>query len=802
MLFTKPWSLFGIVLVSLLLSACGGGGGSDSGNPSGNSGGITDINPPQNDGFSLLAATGRETVSAAWMPASDDATPTDKIVYELHYGTTENFSVSSSTLYDEYLGDTSTELTGLSPNTEYFFKIIAIDEAGNKAEASDSPSVKTASTDPTRTSVEVNESQNLHLGTPEIIGPNNSIYVFQRSATSQAPQVGSVLVGEDKDGNGYLRKVDSVNETASELTVETSAVSLNEVFENVELSSTVSLNPVDIDATNNNHSLSRSMGSSSYSGNTKKLYWDNHLLEASEVFFSDSDSSGNRLNKSLGATETNISINASAGHSLTLTGDLDFSPTVYGEAHITGFMLNRARIDAKGSLTANLTLAYKADGGASVNVTKQIVERSYRSVIPVSGIPVYQVVTLKVSAEFTGRLESELSAETKAQASAVVNITSTYDGANWHTSSSEGFDKSLTLSAEGHGSGFAEVRLIPEIEVSYYSALTGTISVEPYTNATVEAEAIMEHDLIDNGFSLAYGFTRFDAFIGADVNFIADLTIFDENIARYPDEGKKNLYNAQEQLFGLPELQAAAVPNSDDSLRLVATSKPFTSNLGANNRFDTDSAQWAIFPQVDVLPGMEAEWRGNEEPGKIYFMGHSEMLGEIGRQFVEISTNTVIEEITSTGSYTGLGRDNQHGESIVELPKFYIEGARLIDVEVSVNYFGVSSHNILAVTQLYHMNSDTGGHSGVFFAEASSLESDGSFNRVVDPEVCRFEGSGNHACWNGSPLVLLQGTEPGETVDVIISHGAHARNETLGEALSQKTLDITATWTITYHYTF
>jgi len=140
--------------------------------------------------------------------------------------------------------------------------------------------------------------------------------------------------------------------------------------------------------------------------------------------------------------------------------------------------------------------------------------------------------------------------------------------------------------------------------------------------------------LVATGIIGNYSFTRFDGFIGVDVNLMAELSIFGCSIARYLEFGTKYLYNNEIQLFCLPRMKAFVDWQSSE---LVAEVTPFVNEFGQESQFDKDSAAWAVFqPEAKLLSGMKVNMENDLNLNRAYFVGNSVMLGEIGKQYVDV----------------------------------------------------------------------------------------------------------------------------------------------------------------------
>ena len=597
-----------------------------------------DSEAPQFEGFALLVSTDTNEIRAAWIAATDNIDSADEITYKIYASTIDNFVPDSATLINSYVGQSSADLTGFNAGTEYFFKIIAIDSSGNTSDDSEVASVSTPLSSPKRSNTIVNTQEELNLESPDSL--NGDTLVFQTGSDSQAPSIGSILIGQDVDGNSYLKKVKSVSRDANEIQVLTEQASLSEVFDSASISSELVLRSSQLSTSNKfkrrnfakqSTSFVPSLNSGTHITNQE---WKGGLLSITEKR-NLSTLSGGPLKASFKSFNTdNIDISAGQSESLRLTGNLGFEPTINSDIQINALRVASAKLSLAGELSIDLALEYNYDGQIEVTDSKDIFERTYTLLYYVAGVPVYQEVTLKLVAEFSGKATTSISAKSEFSSSVNVSIQAEFDGSSWSMTDSAGLEKELTVSAKAHGSATAEVRLVPEISSRFYKALASTMSVEPYTNATVEARAMGEVDLVKGGYVEEYGFTQFDAFLGVDINMVADLSIFGQNVSRYPESGKLTLYNYKEQLFGLPKLVAEAKPTKY-GYRLSAKPEPFISEFGLVNDFDRTSAKWVIFPSGEEFTGLTANIE-DSEPEKIYFIGNSEMLGRIGRQFIEV----------------------------------------------------------------------------------------------------------------------------------------------------------------------
>lgn len=214
------------LLIGLVATGCGGGGGTSSPASSG-----TTNNPPNQVALAAVSSQDISSLSVAWQSAVDDSTPSSEIRYQVHASTANDFVPSANTLLFDGVGVNSANINGLQAGTSYRVKLVAIDQSGAST-VSAAMVAKTADIGSLRTTAAVHVSAS---ATPVIA--ENSL-TFPAGAAPSA-KVGDVLVSDV--GNGYLRKVVNVENGPQGVVIQTQPASLNEVFSEIELSSSVNL---------------------------------------------------------------------------------------------------------------------------------------------------------------------------------------------------------------------------------------------------------------------------------------------------------------------------------------------------------------------------------------------------------------------------------------------------------------------------------------------------------------------------------------------------------------------------------
>ncbi|MCJ8321764.1 MAG: hypothetical protein MJK12_19165, partial [Colwellia sp.] len=372
------------------------------------------------------------------------------------------------------------------------------------------------------------------------------------------------------------------------------------------------------------------------------LSWKNNLLTITETGALAKRSklaSQQRLLtvRSVNAPKSNpIDIEASVG--ITLKGEFLFEPQLTSDIEWDYFSIERYETTVTGHFSFDGSVEFDFAGSATIDdPMKKVFTRTFTSKYVIGGVPVYQETTLTLNVKFTAKAETAIKATVNNHLSAQISINTLYENGQWQETSSRNFDKSLTVTAQVQGSVSAEIRLIPEVKVRFYKVASLAVRVEPFLNGEIAAEAVTQVNLIDEGFLSEYSFTKFDSFVGVDVNFYTDLKIFSKEIARYPKTGLKKLYEKKWQLFGLPKLEVSlqGAPNIHGPMTMTGKTTPFKNAFGYENTIDSSSLRWSGFPANTSGTGLTFNWQPDShgEIYSIYFIGNSIALGDFGQQY-------------------------------------------------------------------------------------------------------------------------------------------------------------------------
>jgi len=223
----RPLKALGASLLLAVLVACGGGGGSSPAEvPNGNN------QAPANVKLLEVSSASVGQITASWLPATDDATPASNLTYQLHASTDAAFTPSSATQIFEGKDIYQTTVsTGVTPGSKYTVKLVVLD-GQSAATSSEGLSVTVSNTDASlNTGVKVTTLEPSQVASID----GNQVTVQAGAASLQVGQF--IASAEGANGNGYLKKIESVTSSNGNTVLTTRDASVNEVVKEVTLSS-------------------------------------------------------------------------------------------------------------------------------------------------------------------------------------------------------------------------------------------------------------------------------------------------------------------------------------------------------------------------------------------------------------------------------------------------------------------------------------------------------------------------------------------------------------------------------------
>ena len=589
---------------------------------------------PYFPGVVQIVSTDVDSASLAWLPATDNKTPAESIRYEVHLSDKPGFEPMGNTWHTSVTGVNQVELEDLTTATSYSVLVVAVDADGNRSKERDYRTVTTFN-QPVVVSTTTQFAEDKQLGLGDATTEDGTVFTYPSGGEGVQPEVGSVLfanVGEDV----YLRKVDSVENTAQGLVVHTSEAELAEVLETGTIDTQLNLFDINEAASRSSTKAGLRTSRSSRRDGTERhvIRWQNDLLVAEQIDYVGYH--GNRVRKSSEKADVKASVTFEPKLDTKVAWEIKgwFPPK---------FTLNEARIIASGKLTAEIGATYNFKASGSVKKEIKLFKKTYRTKYVVGGVPVFQDTTLSVKAVLSANASAKIKAEAVAKAIASVKFGIQWnpEKESWEYIKEPGFSKSFTADISVHGKVVGEVRLIPNIEVKFYQSLAGNLSIEPFLTNTIAAETIGHADILENWGYLKTQLTQFDVALQAEAYASASLDLIFKEFQLLK---KTKIWTSSKWvLFSLPKLSLKGASGKvGESITLTATTKN-----GENNRFDEGSIDWDVTPDKATVSGGKTGTFQSDEEGTytVFFSGCGRNLPcKLGRQFTSAEVKVEPEE--------------------------------------------------------------------------------------------------------------------------------------------------------------
>jgi hypothetical protein len=613
-------------------------------------------------GMALVIANDTSTVTAAWLDALDDTTPPSQIKYNIYVSTDPMFTPSDATLNQSLIGQKQAVITGLTAGTTYYIQGVAIDMQGLTSAITEVPTSVATLTDPVvlSASTPLARAADLNLVSPTLVGTD---YYFPFTGFETPPAVGSILIGSNPDGTGYLTKVTSASVIGTDLVVQTTQGALSNAVLEGEINTSLKLfnNAAASASTSATLSGLKAMSIAAASTPTR-LEWSNNLLTFEESTGANLPSGISVLRNpntgryTISASQANVvgasstiqplAVTGSSSEALSFDVAVSFTPKLETSLKWTtgpaGVALQKGKLMASGTLTIDANAIYNFNASATFtkDVTFDVFKRTYTSMYFVGAVPVYQQITFTLGAHLEANATAAVKANANANFSETVAFGVQYNAATqaWETIAPTTSNTSaLTATLNANGGVTSQLRLIPNVEVKFYTAAAANLSVEPVLLGNIQASAIANANFLTGYFPPGITqLTSFDAslnaqcFVGANLQFLG---------ATIPTLSKTQVCDIPvANFFSLPTLALTSKAQANATNLLTATITD-----GVNDPFSDGSIKWTVYPADagTISPGAgqprQALFAFNtgKTSATIFFSGYGR-LGELGRQFAQI----------------------------------------------------------------------------------------------------------------------------------------------------------------------
>ena len=598
--------------------------------------------------ISSLTVTGAETVTLHWYSEDQTSIPTTGTSYTVYASTQPDFQPLPSHLVHVTGNALSADIDSLASDTEYYFKVIAKTE-DKQILISSEIAAKTYKSSPVQaqgTTIFQAEDNNLTL-----TSASSDTLVFTLSAGANVPAPGDFIFAKNADDELLFKQVISVSSSNNEATVLVTQPSLSELIPSAELTDYTSLGSVSGFAPDSRKVVPTASGK--YPANTsptKAERWGNSI--SNTAYYkpykkAHLTQNGESVNVTFDGDKITLDIDGVTG-SISLDPEIDIAPSVYSDFAWAG-PLEIARAESR--LDATVDLSLSVDSSISVDLLDfekkiDVPSLTFKNtkIYAIGPIPVYQEIIFTLHAVISSTSSAGIDVSTglhrkyKLTAGASYNgLTEEWDGIlNGPTLLSQ----SSTASAAVHIGANLELRIVPKIELRFYTVAAPYFSVEPYASAEIEVGNGVTFDSLSgntqvtptqfNTFNVELGL---ECFVGFEFGILVPnkFSLKSKNVCPFVEPNV---------LWAIPEFQFDV--DTESTTSDFATISASVSNDLGYNELDASSATWDIYPDDFILiphsddplkADVQLTSNANEEGEYTILFSATDKLGEIGRQY-------------------------------------------------------------------------------------------------------------------------------------------------------------------------
>lgn len=289
----------------------------------------------------------------------------------------------------------------------------------------------------------------------KLVSAEGDTYTIQYSGVGEKPaiQEGEYLIGTEN--GGYLKKVTSVNESASgTFVVTTEQAALADVVENGSFNQTLDFSGAAL---------------------SSKLKGLKDLTVGTEIKFS--------------LSGTTIFEDEESGVEISIPeGEISFSPSITLDAQLEWFDLKYFQASASGDLGLDLKLKAEASQSYSKEYREELARYPKDFVFFIGPVPV--VVQAALVFDIGASLEANASGSVTVptSASASVKVGAEYKNASWSPIATQNFSLNIDTPTVDLNAGFvAHAFVEPRIEIMFYYVAGPYINVHPYAEFNAQA---------------------------------------------------------------------------------------------------------------------------------------------------------------------------------------------------------------------------------------------------------------------------------------------------------------------------
>ena len=585
-----------------------------------------DSSKPSQANIRQLFSTEPTSISLKWDAAFDLKDVPAELRYKIYWSEdlseVEDRTATSTTTDSAVL---ESDLSGLSPGTEYHIAVVALDTDANESNLVDIHALSTIVT-PTE-----------FTGTPffvleyDDVTVNGTEWTASSSLFSTVPVAGNIIVSVFP-GSYEIRVITSISNVAGSYVMSTEEGSMSDIVSKLSISSDMAFGISS--TTSNSLAKRRAAGFSKaaeepptkFAAICRSLETELEISSTDQIYFTP-------INKFEPRAINNLSFDFGNLLNPTLSGSFKYIGTVSLGAEI-GFELSDS---ISGSVICELK-------GFPLSKTLKY---------SVYGLPVIQDISFdaQLSLSFSGEVKLEGSTKTIASVSFTTTLQQDTASNEWEIVPSLDAGYEIDNKLEYGATLTARAALLPKIETTLYKSATVFLKADAGVDADVKARLLGSDEPFAKFRTLPFLVEEFSSVADVKLNAGADLTVFGETYAEIPE--REVAKTEPLRIFDTPLICSNKDAEDRDKCETqkIIHNNPSTREYqlevkifdGENNKYDLSSVEWHVTPDNGYIEV------NKDDPRKAKFIAHDAqaytviasvddyILKEAGRKYTQFS---------------------------------------------------------------------------------------------------------------------------------------------------------------------
>ena len=294
--------------------------------------------------------------------------------------------------------------------------------------------------------------------------------------------------------------------------------------------------------------------------------------------------------------------NSSGSAQVTASTGIGFSPDFDIFVQIDGFAVEHALTQITGELKLENTLQFLASASSEVDHRKTLFSKKFVKIIMAGTVPIVLSGKLQLDGQLSASISGEVSLDALAESSLIVSAGVEYKNGEFTYIDNAETTYKFEVIGDAGATIAGELRLIPELDISFYRVAGAEMTLEPY----VFSEATLEGQfkaVFDNNFADAtanYRFSELKAGIAMDAAITAKFGIILDDrtigIQGTWDNGGDAVLGPY-YLVSLPSAEISALSAASPANGLLLGLDTTSGTLGFVKDNPVVSGYWQVYPE-------------------------------------------------------------------------------------------------------------------------------------------------------------------------------------------------------------